>query len=234
MPLIPVLIAVFLVGASGTAVVANDAKPGDSLFKLDQFVERLETKFVFDEEAKVKLMTSLSQERLAELEAIQEAKVEGSADAEAKWEEHKADAMARVAASIERLNQLQAKFQTRLDVETDPKAKARLEKILSHLQLVEERRGKLLDKIEDREFKGDATEETTTETSIKSGQGSVKSQLKANARAWLNLSGEEKAEIHQELRDEFRFKFDDDNDEDDDEVKVEVNSSNSGSGKLIN
>jgi hypothetical protein len=60
------LIALLLVG--GTTVAADNAKPGDRLFEIDQAIEEIRLALATSDEAKAKLKIAFAEERLAELE----------------------------------------------------------------------------------------------------------------------------------------------------------------------
>ncbi len=66
-----ILIFVMALGVGGTATVADNARPGDTLFTLDQAVEKVRLSFTRKEE-KNELRLRFSEERLEEVKEIEE------------------------------------------------------------------------------------------------------------------------------------------------------------------
>src|SRR5688572_1185033 len=64
----PALVMIGVIVTSGTAVMANSAKPGDLLYPMDIWAESVSQRLVRDESAKAKLYASLGDERVTELE----------------------------------------------------------------------------------------------------------------------------------------------------------------------
>ena len=115
MPLIPVLIAAIIALGGGTAVLADTAKPGDALYPMDQWVERMQEKMTFSEKSKAGLYARMSEERAEEMKALYELDPETFTEKKlAIWEDHKQESLGRLAISIEKAELIRNKFETKL------------------------------------------------------------------------------------------------------------------------
>jgi len=64
------LIVVMLMSGSATVVTAEAARPGDALFPLDQAIERVRIRFAKNDDDRVRLANTFTEERLGELRSI--------------------------------------------------------------------------------------------------------------------------------------------------------------------
>lgn len=94
-----VIIVVAIVGmlGTGTAVVVDDAKPGDFLYELDLALEDFQDSFVTDPVDKFELSIERTKERLEEL-----GQVEDAHDDSAESDEHIEEALRRSSESLKR------------------------------------------------------------------------------------------------------------------------------------
>jgi len=155
MPFLPILFAILLAGGVGTAALADNAKPGDSLYGVDQWLERVQQRLTTKAEAKAELYAKLADERLQELEDLRNTDPSQLPEkAKALWEEHQQEAIDRLTKSIEQVVTVQDKFKEKLAATTDPDQKAVFQKIIDHLNDVQQKREDRLTKVEDRTFPG--------------------------------------------------------------------------------
>ncbi|MFH0905567.1 MAG: DUF5667 domain-containing protein [bacterium] len=155
MPLIPIIIAVIIALGGGTASLANSAKPGDTLYPIDQLVEQIREKLATGPEARTQLLAQFADERVAELAEIE--KVDPAKLTEAakqRWEEHRQEAIGRVTTSIAKVTANQDKFKERLAAETDAAKKAIWQKIVAHLDEVKAKREARLTELQSKTFPG--------------------------------------------------------------------------------
>ncbi|MEX0621789.1 MAG: DUF5667 domain-containing protein [Candidatus Woykebacteria bacterium] len=91
------VIGVVVVGVSATAVASNGSKPGDLLYGIDRAVEGIQLAMANAPEAKAQAQIALAQERLQELEALQNAGAaeDKIAEATVRYEQHLEDALAK-------------------------------------------------------------------------------------------------------------------------------------------
>ena len=179
MPLIPLIIATIIALGGGTAAWANTAKPGDTLYPIDQWVERIQEKISRTPESKAGLLAKFSEERLAELKAMQTIDPsQWSDEMKARFEQRKQNAVERVAQSIERVNTVQTKFEEKLAGATTDAQKEVFQNIIEHL-------GEVMDKREER---------------MNEIEGSVMNQipLRARLREWRKESVQEMNELRRE------------------------------------
>ncbi|KKT52874.1 MAG: hypothetical protein VE96_C0006G0001, partial [candidate division Kazan bacterium GW2011_GWA1_44_22] len=186
MGFIPWIIIGLLAIGGGTAAVADNAVPGDALYNLDQAIERWQEKFATSDNWKANLFNKLSEERLAEWQALQNIDPSTlTSRAKELWEQHNEAAAERLAASIERLNELQARFEEKMAAAEGENQKAAFQRIIDQLNKVEGRRAERLEEIKDREFPG------------------LRAVIKREARLriWQELSKAERQALKQELKD---------------------------------
>lgn len=158
MPLIPIIIALIIALGGGTATLANSAKPGDTLYPVDQLVERIQEKLTTNPAAKTELLAKFADERVAELadlEKIDPTKL--TATAQQLWEQHRQNAIDGVTTSIAKVTANQDKFKERLAAETDSAKKAVLQKIIDHLNAVIAKRNARLTDLQNKTFPGRPT-----------------------------------------------------------------------------
>ena len=155
MPFLPILFAILLAGGFGTATLANSASPGDPLYNVDQWMERVQQRLTNKVEAKAGLYAKLSEERLKELEELRNTDPSQLPEkAKALWEEHQQEAIERLTKSIEQVAAVQDKFEEKLAATTDVGQKPVFQKIVDHLDSVQQRREDKLTRVEDRTFPG--------------------------------------------------------------------------------
>ena len=180
MPLIPLVIALVIALGGGTAALADSAKPGDALYPIDQWIERIQERITQAPEAKAGLFAKFSEERLAELKALQELDPSEWPEAmKAKFEEHKQDAVARVAKSIERVNTVQTKFEEKLAAAKTEAEREAFQKIVEHLDEVMAKREERMNAIEARDIN--------------------QIPIRAKLREWRGESAKEMLELHREV-----------------------------------
>jgi len=148
MPIIPVLAAIILAGAGATAVVADEAKPGDALYGIDQAMEQVQERLTFTPELKENLQLRLAGERLREYVGLQ------NATQNAPNEEVKTRFLAlqeklkeRFNRRIERLEGRMEKLQNRLEDTDDPVVERRLSRLTERLSQVIEHQTGVVQKI---------------------------------------------------------------------------------------
>ena len=150
--LAPMLLAAVIAIGSGTAAVANSALPGTPLYPLGQLVEQAQIKLVVSPAAKAQLYADLSQKKVNQLAAIDSQDTSKmTPDQKHRWQKNHTQATAEVAASIEKVAQVQATFQAKLDAATDPKVKDTLRVVTDHIQSAVNDRNQILAHIADQE-----------------------------------------------------------------------------------
>ena len=187
MPFLPILIAILLAGGAGTAALANNAKPGDALYPVDQWLERVQTKLAVSESTRAELYAKFSAERLQELEDIDSVDpTELSDAAKALWEEHQQEAIDRLGKSIEQVTALQEKFQEKLAAATNDSEKAAFQRVLDNLARVKARRDERLQQLSDQTFPG-------------LGRLPIIEELKK----WQEIAKDEREQIREQIKNEF-------------------------------
>ena len=155
MPFLPILFAILLAGGFGTASLANSASPGDPLYSVDQWMERVQQRLTNKAEAKAGLYAKLSDERLKELEELRNTDPSQLPEkAKALWEEHQQEAIDRLAKSIEQVTAVQDQFKEKLAAANTPEQKAVFQKIIDHLGDVQQKREDRLTQVEDKTSPG--------------------------------------------------------------------------------
>ena len=219
MGFIPWIIIGLLALGGGTATIANTAGPGDPLYNLDQAIERWQEKLATSDNWKADLFNKLSTERLKEWQALQKVNpTELTSRAKELWEKHNEEAAERLAKSIERLNELQAKFEGKMADAKDDKQKAVFQKIITHLNDVESKRDDRLEELKDREFPGSA----------------AVLKREARLRIWQELSKAERQALKQEVKDKEKEDLDDDRDDEDDEDDEDDNTTTNNTANNTN
>jgi hypothetical protein len=160
----PAAMAGIVILTSGTAVLADTAKPGDFFYPVDTFTESISEKLVRDESAKAKFYASLAEERVAELNKIESAKPENSSESrQTKWEKSRQEAVERSAVSLERLNQIQELVLDKYEQTDKQPQKDAFLKLSKVLQQVIDRQGQVAGKVEDKlNAKEDSAKEAQT------------------------------------------------------------------------
>lgn len=186
MPFIPIIIAAVLALGGGTAAMANTAAPGDSLYAVDQWMERIQERMTSNTEGKARLMSRFSEERLAELAKIRQT---DSAQLETKlkerWEERHQEAITRLSESIAKINEVQARFEEKLSTATEEAQKTAYQKVITHLKEVEARRQTRLETVESQPY---------------SGTGNP---IRQRIQQWTQENKQEMEQIRNEIRNEF-------------------------------
>ncbi|RJO59489.1 hypothetical protein C4546_01925 [Candidatus Parcubacteria bacterium] len=119
-PMIPIIIiAVLLTGGFGTAVAADNSKPGDALYGVDQALEKIQLKLTFSDTNKANLWLKIAQEREQEqIELQSENRLTDAVAAEG-------DTSRALQNALEVINRVQAKQQS----ENREQASEALEKV---------------------------------------------------------------------------------------------------------
>lgn len=139
-----------IVASSGTAVLADSAKPGQPLYAVDLFAETLQQRLVRDEIAKAKLYAAISEERVAErdeIEAIDPATLDENK--RIRWEYSRTMAIQGAANSLERLKQVQEVVLERYEQAENPQQKDAYLKLSKSLQQVIDRKAKRAQTLEE-------------------------------------------------------------------------------------
>lgn len=146
----PGFVILLIVASSGTAVLADSAKPGDTLYVIDLFAEKVEHGLVRDEIAKAKLYAAISEERVAEKEALQ-ATDPTTLDkkSRARWEHSRKIAIEKAVDSLERLIQVQAIVLEKYEAADNPHQKEAYLKLSKSLQQVIDRKAKRAQTLEE-------------------------------------------------------------------------------------
>lgn len=154
MPLIPIIIAALIAFGGGTAVLADSAKPGDFLYPVDQWVERFQERVTWTQEAKAGLLARFSEERMAELQGLLAMDPEQMKEKiQARWEQHKEQAMQRLAESIERANTVRERFEEKLQ-NAGEEQQVQYQKVIDTMDEIVARREQKMEQVESREFPG--------------------------------------------------------------------------------
>jgi len=155
MPLVPIILAILIAGGAGTAVLADNAKPGDFLYGLDQAMENMQENWSMSQSNRARFLAGLSEERAQELLALRNVDpTQFTEMAQERWGEHQEDALERLAVSVEKVEAVQVKFQEKLvSAKTDEQEQV-FQKIINHLDEVKVRRESRITKIEAKEYPG--------------------------------------------------------------------------------
>lgn len=221
MGFIPWIIVGLLAIGGGTSAMADNAVPGNALYGIDQRLEQFQEKFMlWSEGARVKFHEQVSEERLEELETLQNAQPEDvTTIAQDLWAKHIAEAVARIESRIERLHELQAELTAKLELATTDKEKERIQKWLDRLVKLEEHRTDKLTKVEDREFPGAAAVIKRIEhfSEWQDLPKIERDQLKEEARERIRANQRGRQDLVNGNKDDTDQDADDDQDEDSDD-----------------
>jgi hypothetical protein len=197
------VIAVLVLGVSGTVVASNGAKPGDTLFGIDRAVEDIRINMAGDDK-KDDLRIAFAEERVQELEDIIKTEDDGSKD-------DNGDRSKRVALGIESATSFLESVSAQIALSDDKDKAARIEALIK--QLSDELGG----------LSGEISLELQNEDQLQvrfqeNNSGSGKSEDNGNSRVEIK-SDDGKLKI--EMKDgELRIKntlFDDNSDDSDDD-----------------
>ena len=156
MPFIPILFAILLAGSAGTAVLANSAHPGDALYPVDQWVEKVTEKFTTSESGRALLNSRLTEERLQELEELQKTDPSQLEDkARALWEARRDRLIENLKERSEKVQENQEKLQALLDGSTNSGKKLGIEKAIDKMDDIDARIQTRIARLEQAEFKFD-------------------------------------------------------------------------------
>jgi len=187
MPFIPIIIAILLAGGAGTVALADTAKPGDVLYKLDQVMERIQERLPMSQPKRANFLARLSEERAEELLALRNIDpMQFNERAQERWESHQEKAMEGLAISIEKVEAVQEKFQEKLSLADTDEQKQVFQKVIDHLGEVKIRREDRITEIEERTFPG--------------FKGLM---VREKIRNQENVSQEIKQQIHNMIQEEF-------------------------------
>lgn len=193
MPLVPIILAILIAGGVGTAALADNANPGDTLFGLDQFMEDFQENWPMSQSHKAKFFAGLSEERAQELMALKGMDPEELNEKKReRWERHQEDAVSRLAASIEKVESVQERFQEKIDSTDLEEQKEVFQKVIDHLEAVKARRETKLNEIESGE-----------------APGLRGFPIRQHIKNWKGMSKEEIAEIKAQVKEDFGEIMDD-------------------------
>lgn len=148
----PILASVVLIFSSGTAVLADSAKPGDVLYPVDIWVESLSENLVRDDSAKAKLFASIGDERVSELEALSKIDISKlSAPNRQRLEKARQQALENTTDSLVALNTVEEIVQKLYDESDNEETRDSMLRLNKHLQQVEDRRLERLKKLSEWE-----------------------------------------------------------------------------------
>lgn len=221
MPLFPIIFAIVLALGGGTASLANSAKPGDTLYPIDKFIEKIQEKLTANPEVRTKLLSVLADERVKELEEIHNIDTTKLTEiAKQKWEEHRQEAIDRVTTSIAKVTANQDKFKERLASETDAGKKAVLQKIITHLDEVKAKREARLTALQSKTFPGLSTK--NLKEAFKQAREDHKDELE-KIREQAKQEWEDFREARKQERDNDSSSDDNEDDEDKDDNQGDDN-----------
>lgn len=153
MPIIPLIIAALLAGGAGTAVLADSAKPGDLLYSVDQAIEYIQEKMPMSQSNRAMFWGKLSSERSEELLKLRKMDPSTlSKKTKTRWEQHQEKAVARLAAHIEKVEAIQAKFEEKIDTTDNEAEKAAFQRVIANLEAAKVRRTEHIERIENGEM----------------------------------------------------------------------------------
>jgi len=140
--LVPVVLAVLLALGGGTATLADTAKPGDTLYPMDQWMEQVQQQLTTDPNVKAILYTHMADERIEELAKLQgiDPSQLSSSPIQTAWQMHQEEAVEHLSRSIEQISAVQDAFQKKLAAATNPAQKAAFQRVLDELEAVQTRR----------------------------------------------------------------------------------------------
>ncbi|MBI5037950.1 MAG: hypothetical protein HZC01_04595 [Candidatus Kerfeldbacteria bacterium] len=149
-PMIPIIIAlVLMAGTTGTAIAADNAKPGDALFGVDQALEEARLSFAFGDDAKSQVWVDIAEERESEMQVLIE---EGETELAEEAADHAARALDNALIVINRV---------RAEHEDEGKSSEALDDVSEKLEEVQNR---FIER--QREQTGKALEETFGEVEL--------------------------------------------------------------------
>lgn len=156
MPFIPILFAILIAGSAGTAVLADSASPGDALYPIDQWVEKMTEKLTSSETKKAVLNNQLIEERLTELEKLQQTDpTQLEEKARELWEARRDRLIANLKERSEKVQANQEKLQELLDESTNSGKKLGIEKAIDKMDDIDARIQTRIARLEQAEFKFD-------------------------------------------------------------------------------
>lgn len=198
MPMIPVMIAVLIALGGGTAALADTAKPGDVLYPVDQWVERMQEKLTFSQEVKAGLFARLSEERAEELSALLAVSLENaSEDERTRRENHRTQAIAHLALSIEKVEAVRDFLESKAAASTDEKRIQRYKQVMDRMDEI----------ITRRELKIDWIEENLPPQGPSTGQKEIREQIREFMGSQIDVI----AELHAKFKAQFNVDDDDTN-----------------------
>ena len=199
MPFIPIIIAVLLASGAGTAVLADNAKPGDFLYPLDQYMERVQEKASMSESIRARFWARVSNERADELLALRKIDpADLSEEDKEVLEQHQEKAIERLAIGIERVEAIQTKFQEKMEATDNENTKTAFQKVLTNLETVKERREAHIEAIE--------TGECPSSKGIDSAIMIAPMPIRSKIQLWRNVSPELRTKIHEQVTEKFVIK----------------------------
>lgn len=137
----PMALASLLIISSGTAALADSANPGDLLYPVDTFTESITGVLIKDQVAKAKFYATLSEERVAELHALETKDTTTLPESgQKRMEDLRKEAGSRAAIGLERLTQVEAAVREKYDTSENPVQKDAYLKLSKHLRQIIDRR----------------------------------------------------------------------------------------------
>lgn len=129
-----IIIAVVLLGSTGTAIAADQSKPGDALFGLDQVLENVRLKLTLSDTAKADLAVEIAQERAEELNQLKQEEGD-NAPTDAVLQ----DAESETDHALQQARETLSGVQSKLEDQGSDRARSAINRVREKFQELEER-----------------------------------------------------------------------------------------------